>query len=189
MNSPDIRVLNDQDLKFIMTNLIPIERIENKIYLIRGQKVMLDYDLAELYGVETKYLKRQVKRNARRFPKDFMFELTKKEFLRCQNVTSSYGGRRYLPYAFTEHGIAMLSSILKSEKAVQVNILIIRTFIELRKILSTHKALSGAIADLQRKDDKHDVEISAIFKVLKKLISIEERPKRKIGFLRDRGWK
>jgi len=119
-----------------MSGLIPAEGIEGIIYLIRERKVILDFDLAGLYGVETKYLKRQVKRNIKRFPTDFMFQLTKKEHLRRQNVTSSYGGRRYLPFAFTEQGIAMLSSVLNSERAIQVNIQVMRTFTRRGKNLS-----------------------------------------------------
>jgi len=118
-----------------MEQLVPIERIEAKILLIRGQKIMLDKDLAELYGVETKVLIQAVKRNIERFPEDFMFQLTKEEFeiLRSQFVTSSWGGRRYLPYAFTEHGILMLSSVLNSERAILVNIQIMRTFTPLEQ--------------------------------------------------------
>jgi phage regulator Rha-like protein len=118
------------------------ERILNKIYYIRGYKVMLDEDLAELYEVETKQLKRQVKRNIDRFPEgDFMFELTRDEFenLRCQNGTSSWGGSRYMPMAFTEQGVAMLSSVLNSERAIKVNIQIIRIFTRMRELLLTHK--------------------------------------------------
>ena len=115
--------------------------IEKKIFLIRGLNVMLDKDLAELYGVETKYLIRQVRRNIERFPEDFMFQLTKEEFLRCQNVTSSWGGRRYLPYVFTEQGVAMLSSVLNSERAIQVNIGIMRVFVNIRNLVSTNKCI------------------------------------------------
>src|ERR1700730_9806367 len=124
---------------------VPVELVERRIYLIRGQKVMLDADLAELYQVETKTLNRQVKRNADRFPEDFMFQLTAEEAesLRYQIGTSNEGrgGRRYLPYAFTEHGVAMLSSVLKSPRAVQMNILIIRAFVKLRELLANHKDL------------------------------------------------
>lgn len=129
-----------------MKELIPVEIIERKIYLIRRHKVMLDRDLAALYGVETKALNRAVKRNLQRFPDDFMFQLTKEESenLRFHFGTSSWGGQRYLPYAFTENGVAMLSSVLSSERAVEVNIQIMRTFTRLREMLLTHK-------DLQRK--------------------------------------
>jgi len=130
-----------------MKELIPVEIIESKIYLIRGHKVMLDSELAELYEVETKVLIQAVKRNVQRFPEDFMFQLNDREFmnLRSQTVTSSsgHGGRRYIPYVFTEQGVAMLSSVLNSERAVQVNIAIIRTFVKLREMLSTLRTSPG----------------------------------------------
>ena len=129
-----------------MGNLIPTETITQKIFFVRGHKVLLDRDLSQLYGIETKHLKRQVRRNIERFPEDFMFQLSKKKFenWRCQFVTSDSSekmGLRYRPYAFTDYGILMLSSVLKSKKAIQVNIQIMRTFIELRKILASHKGL------------------------------------------------
>ncbi|MHC4211830.1 MAG: ORF6N domain-containing protein [Planctomycetota bacterium] len=118
-------------------SIVPVERIRNCIYLIRKQKVLLDSDLAELYGVESKVLNQAVSRNKDRFPDDFMFQLSIEEFdnLRSQNVTSSWGGRRYRPYAFTEQGVAMLSSVLRSKRAVEVNIAIMRTFVKLREII------------------------------------------------------
>ena len=126
---------------------VPTEEITGKIYLIRGQKVIMDRDLAEMYAVETKVLKQAVKRNIRRFPSDFMFELTKEEFqnLRSQFVTSSWGGPRYIPMVFTEQGVAMLSSVLHSESAIQVNIQIMRAFIQLRSMLATHEDLKRKI--------------------------------------------
>ncbi|GBR76067.1 DNA-binding protein [Candidatus Termititenax persephonae] len=159
--------------------LIPAEVIETKIFLIRGKKVMLDKDLAILYRVETKQLKRAVKRNNERFPEDFMFKLTASEFanLRCQNGTSSWGGQRYLPYAFTELGVAMLSSILNSPRAIQVNIQIMRTFTRLREIIFTHKELQRKIEQLVRQQIKqhgtltqHNKQIAIIFATVKKLI-------------------
>ncbi len=173
-----------------MSNLIPQEVIENKIYFIRDRKVMLDTDLAGLYGVETKNLNLQVKRNIRRFPGDFMFQLTKEENLRLQFATSSYGGRRYLPYAFTEQGVAMLSSVLNSDRAIDVNIAIMRAFMRLRDILLTHKDLAGKIAALELKHKDHDMRFSeydkhiiAIFEAIKKLMAPPpEPPKRRIGF-------
>jgi hypothetical protein len=165
-----------------MKEIIPQERIENKILLIRGQKVMLDHHLAQLYGVETKHLKRQVRRNIKRFPSDFMFQLTKEENLRCQNVTSTHGGQRYLPYAFTEQGIAMLSSVLNSEKAIQVNIIIMRAFVRLKQMISTHKELAYKIEELERKYKKHDIEIETIFGAIKKMLEPPKTPPRKIGF-------
>jgi phage regulator Rha-like protein len=136
------------------TNLpVPMELIEHRIYVMRGQKVMLDSDLAELYQVATGNLNLAVRRNASRFPEDFMFQLTQEEFenLRLQFATSSsgYGGRRYLPYAFTEHGVAMLSSVLNSERAVQMNILIVRAFVKLRELLATHKELARQIGQIE----------------------------------------
>jgi ORF6N domain len=164
-----------------MSKLIPIERIEQKIYLIRGQKVMLDFNLASLYEVETKYLKRQVKRNLNRFPKDFMFKLSKNEyeFLRCQFGTSSYGGRRYLPYAFTEQGVAMLSSVLKSDRAIYVNIQIMRTFANLRKILATHKELRKKIEAMEC---RYDGQFRVVFDAIKALIDVPVKKKGRIGF-------
>jgi hypothetical protein len=153
-----------------MDKRIPIEMVESKIYLIRSHKVMLDHDLAYLYGVETKYLKRQVKRNISRFPVDFMFQLTKEENLRCQNVTSSYGGRRYLPFAFTEQGIAMLSSVLNSERAIQVNIMIMRAFIRLRQVMLDHKELSDLFNKLETRVDQHDNVINEIVEAIRELM-------------------
>ena len=168
----------------MVNNLIPKERIENKIYLLRGQKVMLDENLAELYQVPTKRLNECVKRNIKRFPKDFMFQLTGKEIkiLRSQFVTSRYGGRRYIPYVFTEQGVVMLSSVLNSERAIQVNIQIMRTFTRLRRIISSHRQLANKLKQLGKKIDKHDDEIQTIFEAINRLVSIEQKPKRKIGF-------
>lgn len=176
-----------------MKDLIPREVIENKIYLIRGRKVMLDSDLAGLYGVETKNLNLQVKRNMRRFPEDFMFQLDKEETLRLQNATSKRGGRRYLPYVFTEQGVAMLSSILNSERAIEVNIAIMRAFVRLREILLTHKDLAVKIAALELKYKNHDMRLSeydkhitVIFEAIKKLMApLPEPPKRRIGFRQE----
>jgi hypothetical protein len=147
---------------------VPVEVIERRIYLIRGQRVMLDSHLAELYHVETKALNRAVKRNLDRFPKDLMFQLTNAEAknLRYQIGTSSsgYGGRRYLPYAFTEQGVAMLSSVLNSQRAVQMNILIIRVFVRLRELLATHKDLAQKIEQLQAGQKDHAVLIALVSK-------------------------
>ena len=126
--------------------MIPQEAVEKKIFLIRGQKVMLDSDLAKLYEIETKQLTRQVRRNFKRFPADFMFQLTKDEYLRCQIGTSKRGGRRYLPYAFTEQGVAMLSSVINSERAIQVNIGIMRVFVNIRKIASSNKEVISLLS-------------------------------------------
>jgi len=166
-----------------MTSLVPVEVITSKIYLIRGQKVMLDRDLAELYGVGTKRLKEQVRRNIERFPEDFMFELTKEELInwRSQFATSNQDimGLRIPPFAFTEHGVLMLSSVLKSERAVQVNIQIMRAFTKLRKILSTHEELKKKIEAMEK---KYDENFKIVFEAIKQLLETEEKPKKQIGF-------
>lgn len=159
--------------------------IERRIFLIRGQKVMLDSDLAELYRVATKAFNQGVKRNLARFPKDFMFRLTIKEAenLRSQIVTSNWGGRRHLPYVFTEQGVAMLSSVLHSERAVQVNIAIMRAFVKLREILTTHRELAQKIEELERKYRQHDTKIQAVFDAIRQLLEPPPvPPKRRIGF-------
>ncbi len=169
-------------------DLIPTETIENKIFVIRGHKVMMDFHLAALYGVETKVLLQAVKRNASRFPEDFMFRLDGKEFkiLRSQFVTSSWGGRRYLPYAFTEQGVAMLSSVLRSERAIQVNIAIMRAFVKLREILSTHREFALKLKQLEMKLEKHDKEIAAVFRAIAELMAPQpEKAKHPIGFSRE----
>lgn len=168
-----------------MEPLIPVEVIEDRILLIRGQKVILDSDLAELYGVSTKALKQAVKRNRERFPADFMFLLTIQEVknLRSQFVTSrGWGGTRYLPMAFTEQGVAMLSSILNSDRAIQVNITIIRVFVRLRQMLATHKDLAAKLAELENRLKDHDEQILAIFEAIRALMASPEKPKKKIGF-------
>ena len=167
--------------------LVPVEVIERRTYLIRGQKVMLDSDLAELYQVETFNLNKAVKRNPDRFPSDFMFQLTKEEAdsLRFQigiSKPEGRGGRRYLPYVFTEQGIAMLSSVLNSERAVLVNIAIMRAFVKLREIMSTHKDLARKIDALERKYAKHDQQFQIVFDAIKKLLQPPLSPKRRIGF-------
>ncbi|MCC6758600.1 MAG: ORF6N domain-containing protein [Candidatus Omnitrophica bacterium] len=170
--------------------IIPLERIEKKIYLIRNHKVMLDFDLAELYQVPTKRLKEQVKRNIARFPDDFMFQLTLEEakILRSQIATSSWGGPRYLPHAFTEQGIAMLSSVLNSERAIAVNIAIIRAFVQLRQLMATHHDLAKKINDLDRQYKDHDQKIVMIYEAIRKLMtpSPPSEPKKgKIGFYKE----
>jgi hypothetical protein len=166
-----------------MNDLIPSEKIEKRIFLLRGQKVMLDADLAELYGVETGALKRAVKRNRERFPEDFMFPLTFQEVgaLRCQNGISSWGGHRFLPYAFTEQGVAMLSSVLKSKRAVQVNIEIMRAFVKLREMLASHKDLALKLAEMEK---KYDSQFKVVFDAIRELMTpIEPSPKpRRICF-------
>jgi phage regulator Rha-like protein len=158
---------------------IPVERIERKIYLIRGHKVMLDRDLAELYGVSTGRLNEQVKRNQKRFPEDFMFQLTQDEAeavrgSRSQNAILKRGKNiKYLPYAFTEHGVAMLASVLRSDRAAEMNILIVRAFVKLREILATHTDLARAIEDMGRRLDKHDQQIEAIIETIHRLLAPE----------------
>ncbi len=164
----------------------------SKIYMIRGTKVMLDLDLAELYGVETKQLKRAVRRNEQRFPLDFMFELEKNEFeiLRCQFGTSSWGGARYPPMAFTEQGVAMLSSVLNSERAILVNIRIIRIFSRLREILLTQKDVIEKLSQIELRLADHDDKILLIFEYLKQLEQAKQdelsfKDRKQIGFRRN----
>jgi hypothetical protein len=172
---------NDSD----SVDLIPLERIEQRIFLVRGKRVMLDADLADLYQVETRALVQAVKRNRDRFPTDFMFQLSIEEAaaMRSQTVIGSKRNVRYEPYAFTEHGVAMLSSVLRSKRAVQMNILIIRAFIKLRDILAAHQDLARAIEDLRRKQDEHGGQITAIIETINELLLPEPVPeKRRIGF-------
>jgi len=177
-----------------MKAIVPQEVIEQKILLIRGHKVMLDSELAKLYGVPTKRLNEQVRRNIKRFPEDFMFQLSKKELenWRSQIATSNLSakmGLRRPPYAFTEQGVAMLSTVLNSERAIQVNIAIMRAFVKFRNIISTHKELAHKLKELERKTGKHlkkhDVEIQAIFEAIRQLMIVEEKPKPRIGFKVD----
>ena len=164
---------------------IPVEQIERAILLIRGQKVMLDADLAGLYGVSVGRLNEAVKRNRDRFPADFMFQLSDTEFanLKSQIAISSYGwgGRRHPPYAFTEQGVAMLSSVLKSKRAVHVNIAIMRAFVKLREMLSAHTELRQKLAELERKLEGHDGQIRSLFEAIRRLMAPPPKPKR-IGF-------
>ena len=166
-------------------SVVPVERIEKAIFVIRGQKVMLDADLAELYGVKTKILKQAVRRNRKRFPSDFMFELTQEEnrFLRSQNVTLGWGRySKYLPFAFTEQGVAMLSSILNSDRAIEVNIAIMRVFVRLREVMATHKELAGKLRELEGRMQEHDGQIVAIFEAIRQLMTLPETPRKRIGF-------
>lgn len=174
--------------------LIATESIEAKILFIREQKVMLDADLAELYGVETGALNRAVKRNIERFPEDFMFQLTSEEFadlrcqigisnLRSQNGTSSRGGRRYLPYVFTEHGAIMAASVLNSPRAVEISVHVVRAFVRLRELVSTHKELSHKLDELERKVSSHDQAIAGLINAIRQLMSPSDpKKKRAIGF-------
>lgn len=171
------------------TSMIPYETVVSKIYLIRGQKVMLDRDLAKLYNVETKQLKRQVNRNIERFPKDFMFELSEDEFQkwRSQFGTSNSSekmGLRYAPYAFTEQGVAMLSSVLNSKKAIEVNIEIIRAFTRIRQVLTENTELRLAIEKLEKKTNNNTKNIEVVFQYLDELIEKKDnsKPRKSIGY-------
>jgi phage regulator Rha-like protein len=164
---------------------VAVESIVRKILFIRGEKVLLDRDLAEMYGVETKQLKRAVRRNSRRFPPDFMFELTKEEqdFLRSQFGTLKRGEHsKYTPMAFTEQGIAMLSSVLNSERAIEVNIVIMRAFVQLRKLATSYEVLEGKLAELEQRFEDHDEKIETIFEAIRQLMAPPEQQRKKIGF-------
>jgi predicted DNA binding protein len=167
---------------------MPIEHITQSILVLRGHRVLLDTDLADLYGVTTKSFNQQVRRNRERFPADFMFQLTDEELaiLRSQNVTSSsslWGGRRYPPYAFTEHGAIMAATILNSGRAVEVSVYVVRAFVKLREVLASNKELSKKLEQLERKLDSHDQAIVGILKTLHNLMN--EAPARAIGFTAD----
>jgi hypothetical protein len=186
------------------TDIIPVRRIVQSILVLRGQKVMLDYDLATLYGVEARVLNQAVKRNASRFPVDFMFQISAEEMEKVsqvvtppaqertekkvtnssQFVTSSrkYRGKRYRPYAFTEQGVAMLSSVLNSERAVKVNIAIMRAFVRLREVLQTNRELARKFDELEKRVGKHDEKIDAILEAIRQLMAPPTKPRREIGF-------
>ena len=162
---------------------LPVERILKSILVIRGEKVILDADLARLYGVETGALVRAMKRNIERFPPDSMFQLSDEEWenLRCQfGISNSWGGRRTAPFAFTEQGVAMLSSVLRSERAIAVNIQIVRAFVQLKRMLATHADLARKIESLER---KYDAQFRGVFDAIRELMSPQENPKKQpIGF-------
>ncbi|NIQ88205.1 MAG: ORF6N domain-containing protein [Desulfobacterales bacterium] len=166
--------------------LVPAEIIVRKILFLRGEKVLLDRDLADLYGIKTKVLKQAVRRNIKRFPEDFMFELTKEEFenWRSQFVTSNRDkmGLRYPPMAFTEQGVAMLSSVLNSDRAIEMNIAIMRAFVQLRKIITTNEELAKKLEELEHKIEKHDEDIGLIFEAIRELMTPPDTPPKKIGF-------
>lgn len=155
-----------------------------RIYEVRGMKVMIDEDLAELYDIKTKRLNEQVKRNKERFPEDFMFQLTENEWLkmRSQNATSTWGGRRTLPYVFTEHGVLMLSSVLNNQRAISVNIQIMRVFTRIRKLISTNQEIMQKLEQHEHKVGRHDEDVQAIFGYLKRLLHPESPPRKRIGF-------
>jgi phage regulator Rha-like protein len=180
----------DRGEKQIALELVPAPAIQKRILVVRDRQVMVDEDLADLYGVETRHLVQQVKRNIERFPADFMFQLTKEEAaaLRSQTATSDTGrgGRRYAPYVFTEQGVAMLSGVLRSKRAVAVNIAIMRAFVELRRAAASYTAIENRLEELERetktKLGRHDQQLSQIFQALRQLISPPPRPRRQVGF-------
>jgi hypothetical protein len=169
------------------SSLIPIERIQRTIYLVRGEKVMLDRDLAVLYGVSTGNLNKAVKRNLDRFPPDFMFQLKQEEsegLIFQFGRSKGHGGRRHFPYAFTEQGVAMLSTVLRSDRAVQVNIAIMRAFVQLRRVLGSHAELARKLSELEKRIEGHDDAIRSLFEAIRQLMnpSAPEHPPREIGF-------
>ena len=167
------------------TQLLPIERVEKLIHLARGERVLLDADLAKLYGVTTGNLNKAVARNRHRFPPDFMFQLTHEEtatLIFQSGRAKQRGGRRHNPYAFTEQGVAMLSSVLRSEHAVQVNVAIMRAFVGLRRMLASNDALSRKLAELERRLEGHDKGIKSLFDAIRELMKPPEEPRREIGF-------
>lgn len=175
--------------KKLIKSILADEVVINKIYIVRGQKVMLDTDLAELYGVETKVLNQAVKRNAERFPKDFMFRLNKSEaeaISRSQNVTLKQGQNiKYLPYAFTEQGVSMLSGVLNSTIAIQVHIQIIRVFTKMKEMLLTNKDILLKLEQLEKDVKTNKKDIAIIFEALKQLLNPPKEPRRRIGFKPD----
>jgi hypothetical protein len=168
-----------------MSQLIPNEEIiASHIYTIRNQKVMFDFDLAEIYGIETKRLKEAVRRNTVRFPEDFMFELTQEEFknLRTQFASSSWGGSRYPPFAFTEHGAVMLASILNSETAVKASLFVVRTFVKLRQLTGSYKELAEKVVQLE---EKYDTQLEYVFQAIQELSEQKNEPRTLIGFKKE----
>lgn len=178
--------MSEQNTNMNNTLAISDEIITSKIYMARDQKVMLDHDLAELYQVETKRINEQIKRNKERFPDDFMFQLSKKEWnnLKSQNATSSWGGRRTSPFVFTEHGVLMLSSVLRSDRAIAVNIHIMRVYTKLRELLISHKDLLLGFEELKKRVSNQDERIELVFDYLTEFITKEDEkePIRKVGF-------
>ena len=165
-----------------MGNLIPVEFIEKRIFYLRNEKVMIDRHLAEMYGVDTRILNQAVKRNIKRFPPEFMFQLSKEERDEVITICDDLAALKFartMPFAFTEHGLAMLSSVLNSDRAIQVNIEIIKSFVRLRKLLATHKELQKKIEDME---EKYDDQFSIVFQAIKQLLQEDDKPKRKIGF-------
>lgn len=170
-----------------MKELIPQERIEQQIFVIRGQKVMIDRDLAELYGVKTKYLNQQVRRNIKRFPQEFMFSLTKEERNELVAICNRFQTMKHasvMPNVFTEHGVAMLASVLKSERAIKISIIIVKTFVKLREIMSTHNNLVYKLNELERRIGDHDADIRDIFEAIRQLMRTPDEHRKITGFTR-----
>lgn len=163
---------------------LPSEEFLSQIYVIRGQRVMLDMDLAEVYGTSTKRLNEQVRRNINRFPPEFVFQLTDVEFenLRSQNATSSWGGRRYLPYAFTEHGAVMAASVLNTEAAVQASIYVVKAFVQMRNVIGLYKELEQRLAALETQFSEQGAQIKQILQVIRQFVQKENEPRKPIGF-------
>ena len=169
----------------IVSEIIPEEVVEKRIFFIRGCKVMLSLHLAELYDIEPRALIQAVKRNISRFPEDFMFQLSETEFenLKSQIVISSWGGSRHMPYAFTEHGVSMLSSVLNSQRAVQMNIAIIRAFIKLRELLATNKELARKVEELENNQKKFGEQLTTVYSMIKRMVEEPPKPKYPMGFI------
>jgi len=168
-----------------MGDLIPHEEITRRIFVIRGQKVMLDSDLAELFGVKTKQLNRQVKRNIQRFPLEFMFRLTKQERNELVPIWHQFKKMKYsyvLPYAFTEHGVTMLASVLKSETAIKMSIVIVKAFVKLREIMSAHREIAFKLKELEAKIEGHDANIHDIFELIRQLMRVPDEKRKITGF-------
>ena len=165
--------------------IIPVQQVAQAIRFVRGERILLDFDLAQLYGVTTGNLNKAVRRNRERFPTDFMFQLTAEEtksLIFQFGISKGRGGRRHFPYAFTEQGVAMLSSVLNSQRAVKVNIAIMRAFVKLRQILETNPDLARKFSELERRVGKHDAEITAIIEAIRQLMAPPEKPRRETGF-------
>ena len=173
--------------KAISSAALSPQALAGRILVIRGQRVLLDSDLAELYEVETKRFNEQVRRNAKRFPPDFMFTLTQDEFesLRSQIATSNRGGRRYLPMAFTEHGAIMAASVLNSDRAVEMSVYVVRAFVQLRELLSSHKALADKLSELERRVTHHDNSLAEVINAIRALMVQPKPANRPIGFTVD----
>jgi len=173
-------------LKMPKRRVTPVFAVESRILILRHQRVILDADIAELYGVPVKRLNEQVKRNQKRFPSDFMFQLNGKErgALRSQIATSKprHGGRRYLPYAFTEHGAIMAATVLNSERAVEMSVFVVRAFVRLREMLATNRKLAGKIYELENRSDTHDASIQDLIEAIKELMTPSDPPRKRIGF-------